>query len=267
MRFTFLRSILSMALFRYLLLFCFGLPALGVYAQQEEQEQESLDDPLWQQIEPERHDPWEPVNRKIFVVNESLDRYMLRPVARGYRLVTPDPVEKGVNNFIRNIYEFNTIANSILQGRVDNTIHSLGRLVINTTIGLGGFFDVATKMGVDRRPADFGQTLFVWGFDSGPFLMVPVSGPRTVRSGTGLVVDSFSSLPAMSQEVLFNWGFLGIEAIDARAQLLRADQLISGDKYIFVREAYMSRRETFLNDGVVDDSFSDFEEGEDFEEF
>lgn len=261
-----LRSILSMASFRYLLLFCLGLPALGVHAQ-EDQELEPLEDPLWKRVEPERDDPWEPMNRKIFVFNESLDRYMLRPVASGYRLVTPDPLEKGVTNFIGNIYEFNTIANSMLQGRVDNTIHSLGRLIINTTIGLGGFFDVATKMGVDRRPADFGQTLSVWGFDSGPFLMVPVSGPRTVRSGAGLVVDSFSSLPSLSQEVMFNWTFLGAGVIDTRAQLLRADQLISGDKYIFVREAYLSRRETFLNDGVVDDSFSDFEEGEDFEEF
>jgi len=264
MRITFFRSILSMALLRYLLLLCLGLSASGVPAQEE---QDQLDDPLWQRIEPQKDDPWEPMNRKIFMFNEGLDRYMLRPVARGYRFVTPDPVEVGVTNFIRNIYEFNTVANSILQGRVDNTIHSLGRLIINTTIGLGGFFDVAAKMGVDRRPADFGQTLFVWGVDSGPFLMVPVSGPRTVRSGTGLVVDSFSSLPALSQGALFNWSFLGVEAIDTRAQLLRADQLISGDKYIFLREAYLSRRETFLNNGVVDDSFSDFEDWEDFEEF
>lgn len=257
-------SNLSMALFRYLLLLCLALPALDARAQEDGEQPE---EPLWKRIEPEKEDPWEPMNRKIFVFNEGLDRYMLRPVARGYRLVTPDPLEVGVSNFINNIYEFNTIANSILQGRVDNTIHSLGRLVINTTIGLGGFFDVATKMGVERRRADFGQTLFVWGLDSGPFLMVPVSGPRTVRSGTGLVVDSFSSLPSLSQEAAFNWGFLGAEVIDTRAQLLRADQLISGDKYIFVREAYLSRRKTFLNEGVVDDSFSDFEEGENFEEF
>ena len=259
-----LRSTIPMALYRRLLLICLVMFTSGLRAENDAQQAE---EPLWKQIEQKEYDPWEPMNRKIFAFNEGLDSYMLRPVARGYRFVTPDPVEIGVTNFIRNIYEFNTIANSILQGRVDNTIHSLGRLVINTTIGLGGFIDVATKMGVDRRPADFGQTLFLWGFDSGPFLMVPVSGPRTVRSGTGLVVDSFSSLPALSQEVLFNWSFLGVEAIDTRAQLLRADQLISGDKYIFLREAYLSRRETFLNGGVVDDSFSDFEEGEDFEEF
>ncbi len=221
---------------------------------------------LGQDIEPPK-DPWEPMNRKIFAFNEGLDGYVLRPVARGYRYVTPDPVENGVSNFISNIYEFNTIFNSILQGRVEDTIHSLGRFILNTTIGLGGFLDVATPMGVDHRPADFGQTLAVWGVDSGPFLMVPVAGPRTLRSGTGLLVDSYTNLPSLSGETAINWSFLAVEAIDVRAQLLKADQLISGDRYIFLREAYLQQREFFLNDGVIDDSFSDFEEGEGFEDF
>ena len=220
---------------------------------------------LWEEGDPA--DPWEPFNRKMFAFNEAADKYVLRPVAKGYRYITPDPVENGVSNFISNIYEFNTIVNSILQGRVDNTIHSFGRFIINSTIGLLGFIDVATKMGVDHRPADFGQTLYVWGFDSGPFLMVPIAGPRTVRSGTGLLVDSYMTIPSQQNENLYNWTFLAVEAIDIRAQLLKADQLISGDRYIFLREAYLSQREFFLSGGEIEDDFSDFGEGEDYEEF
>ncbi|MCR9103944.1 MAG: VacJ family lipoprotein [Gammaproteobacteria bacterium] len=219
-------------------------------------------------VEPaENPDPWEPMNRKVFAFNEALDAYFLRPVAKGYRFVTPDPVELGVTNFISNIYEFNTILNSILQGRPGNAFDSLGRLTINSTVGLLGFFDVASAIGVPHVPADFGQTLHTWGADAGPFLMVPVAGPRTLRSGAGLVVDSFTALPSLSGENLFNWTFLGIEAVDVRAQLLKADELISGDRYIFLRNAYLQRRETFLNGGVVIDDFSDFEEGEEFEDF
>jgi len=249
-----------MALFRTLLILALFLPWAAAWPQVDEAV------PI-EDLEALNKDPWEPMNRKVFAFNEGLDKYILRPTAKGYRYVTPDPVENGVSNFINNIYEFNTIFNSILQGRVDNTIHSLGRFLINSTIGLGGFLDVATPMGVDRRPADFGQTLAAWGFDSGPFVMLPVAGPRTVRSGTGLLVDSYGNIPSLSGETAFNWTFLTVEAIDVRAQLLKADQLISGDKYIFLREAYLQQREVFLNDGVIDDSFSDFEEGEDFEDF
>lgn len=248
-------------LLRRLLIMLFLLTPLAGLAQ-EEGEPVGL---LWE--EQDGKDPWEPMNRKIFAFNEGLDKYLLRPVAKGYRFVTPDPVESGVTNFILNIYEFNTMFNSLLQGRVDNTIHSMGRFFVNTTIGLLGFFDVATQMGVDRRPADFGQTLAVWGFDSGPFIMVPIAGPRTVRSGTGLLVDSYTNIPSLSGETAINWTFLFADAIDTRAQLLKADQLISGDKYIFLREAYLSQRRFFLEGGVVEDDFSDFGEGEDFEEF
>lgn len=212
-------------------------------------------------------DPWEPMNRKIFAFNEGLDNYVLRPVASGYRAITPDPVENGVSNFISNIYEFNTIINSTLQGRFGNAFDSLGRLLINSTVGLLGMIDVASAIGVPHEPADFGQTLHTWGVGAGPYLMVPIAGPRTLRSGTGQLVDSFGSLPYLSGDMAINYGFRGGEAIDIRAQLLKADQLISGDRYIFLRNAYLQRRETFLNGGIVDDDFSDFEEGEEFEDF
>ncbi len=217
--------------------------------------------------EVENVDPWEPLNRKIFAFNEGLDDYLLSPIARGYRWVAPDPLENGVSNAIDNIWEFNTIFNSALQGRPADAFDSFGRLVINSTVGVLGFFDVASAIGIEHKPADFGQTLYEWGVGTGPYLMVPLAGPRTLRSGFGSLVDNFYSIPSLPKDQIFNWTFVGIEAIDIRADLLRADELISGDRYIFVRNAYLQRRQTFLNGGVVIDGFSDFEDGEDFEEF
>ena len=129
----------------------------------------------------ETYDPLEPVNRKIYAFNDWADRYVLRPVARGYLYVAPEPVERGVSNFIRNIVDFNIIINSVLQGRLEDSVHSTGRFVVNTTLGLAGFFDVATRIGLERREADFGQTLATWGLGEGPFLMVPILGPRTLQ--------------------------------------------------------------------------------------
>ncbi len=212
-------------------------------------------------------DPWESVNRKIFAFNETLDRFILRPVAKGYDWVMPDFAQRGVGNFIANIYEFNSIYNALLQGRPSGAAESTGRFLVNTTVGLLGFFDVATPMGIRPHRADFGQTLAVWGVDTGPFIMLPLFGPRTVRSGVGYFVDTYTSIPALIDNREAAWVFWTIEVIDYRARLLEADDLITGDRYIFVRDAYIQARETFLNGGVVVDTFSDFEQGEDWEEF
>ncbi len=214
----------------------------------------------------ETYDPFESVNRKIYIFNETTDRYVLKPVAKAYINITPDPVERGVGNFIRNVFEFNTIFNSVLQGRLADSAHSTGRFLINTTLGLGGLFDVASRIGLEHRPADFGQTLATWGVGKGPFLMVPILGPRTLRSGTGTLVDTYASLPYLSGEGEFVSGIAAIQAVDIRAELLKADELIVGDPYIFLREAYMQRRDYFIT-GEIDDSFSDYEDEEDFEDF
>jgi phospholipid-binding lipoprotein MlaA len=219
-------------------------------------------------FEPEKEiDPWESMNRSIFAFNETLDKYLLKPVARGYQFIMPDPAQRSVTNFISNIYEFNTIFNSLLQGRPGNAFHSGGRFVVNTTVGLLGFFDVASRMELDHRPADFGQTLAVWGVDSGPFLMAPLIGPRTVRSLTGYFVDTYTSIPALQDDTQAAYIFWTVEVIDIRARLMKAEDLITGDRYIFIRDAYLQNRKAFINGGVVEDSFSDFEEGEDWEEF
>ena len=207
------------------------------------------------------------MNRRVFAFNEGLDKYFLRPVARGYRFVAPDPVERGVTNFILNIYEFNTAINSLLQWRPADAAGSSGRFLINSTVGLLGFFDVATKMGIERNPADFGQTLAVWGVDQGPFLMLPVLGPRTVRSGAGGLFDAYTSVPYIWGDSNTTLAFFAIETIDIRAQYIKADHLVTGDRYIFFREVYLQRRQNFIHGGVAEDGFSDFDSGEDFEEF
>ena len=218
-------------------------------------------------VEEREIDPWEPVNRKIFAFNETLDKYILKPTARGYRFVMPDAAERGVSNFIANIYEFNSVINSLLQGRFDGAAQSGGRFVVNSTLGLLGLFDVATPIGIPPNRADFGQTLAVWGFDSGPYVMLPLFGPRTVRSGAGYFFDTYTSIPALIDNREAAWIFWTVEVIDYRASLLDADDLITGDRYIFIRDAYISARKTFVNGGVVEDSFSDFEEQGDWEEF
>lgn len=214
----------------------------------------------------ENVDPWESVNRRVFGFNEGLDQYFFRPVAKGYRWVTPDPVERSVTSFLSNLGELNNAANSLLQGRPSNVFHNTGRFLVNTTVGLGGLFDVASHIGVEPRPADFGQTLSVWGVDEGPFLVVPLLGPRTLRGGAGIVVDGYISLPNFYLERPETTAITATRIVDTRARLLDAEELISGDKYIFTRNAYLQRRHYFLNGGVVQDSFSEPQE-ENYEDF
>lgn len=215
----------------------------------------------------ENVDPWESTNRMIFAFNETLDKYILRPVAKGYDFVMPDAAQRGVGNFISNIYEFNSVFNSLLQGRLEGAAQSGGRLLVNTTLGILGFFDVATAMGIEPNFSDFGQTLAVWGVEPGPFVMLPVFGPRTVRSGVGYFVDTYTSIPALIDDREAAYVFWTIEVIDFRAGLLDADDLITGDRYIFIRDAYLQARRTYINGGVVEDSFSDYEEQGEWEEF
>ncbi len=240
-----------MTVLRYLLPLLLALPGFSAWAVEEQ----------------ENVDPWEPMNRRIFAFNETLDKYVLLPVAKGYRFVLPNPVERGVSNFISNIYEFNSIFNSLLQGRPGNAFHCAGRFLVNTTVGLVGFFDVATRMELKRSPADFGQTLYVWGFEPGPYVMLPVFGPKTLRSSIGYFTDTYTSIPAFAVDREWAYLFWTVEAIDIRANLIKADDLISGDRYIFIRNAYLQRRAYFLSGGKVVDSFSDLEDEDEYEEF
>jgi phospholipid-binding lipoprotein MlaA len=179
----------------------------------------------------------------------------------------PDPAERSVTSFISNIYEFNSFYNSLLQARPGNALVSAGRFLINSTFGLFGLFDVATPMGIEHSPADFGQTLATWGVGQGPYVMLPVFGPKTVRSSVGYLVDTYTSIPSLIDEPAMAYTFWTVEAIDIRANLIKADELIFGDRYIFVRNAYLQKRTAFLNGGVVEDTFSDFGDEADYEDF
>ena len=220
------------------------------------------------QDKPGSIDPWEGLNRKIYVFNDTLDQWVVRPVAKGYKYVMPDLAEQGITNFILNIYEFNSFFNSLLQGEFVGATHAGARFLVNTTLGLLGFVDVATPMGITPFRADFGQTLAVWGVDSGPYVVLPLFGPRTVRSGIGYFADTYTSIPYILNENTWAWGFWSVEAVDTRARLLDAEDLVTGDRYIFLRDAYLQRREAFDKRGKVQDSFSDFEkDSEDWEDF
>lgn len=210
-------------------------------------------------------DPFEPANRVIFSFNDGLDRYVARPLAKGYRWVTPYFMQRGVRNFIANLYDANGAFNAVLQARFPEAGRSTGRFLINTTVGMLGLVDVASEMGVTPYRTDFGHTLAIWGFRPGPYVMVPFLGPRTVRSGTGFMVDTVASvqwqMDATTRNALF-----ALEIIDTRAALLGAEDLITGDRYIFIRDAYLQQREYFVNDGVVDDAFSNGDEDFDWDE-
>ncbi|MEQ8802967.1 MlaA family lipoprotein [Haliea sp.] len=212
-------------------------------------------------------DPWEGLNRPIFEFNERLDQYLLKPVAKGYQAVLPDPAERGVSNFFSNLRDANSTINAVLQGRPGGAARAGSRFLLNSTIGVLGLFDVASRMGVEPYRTDFGHTLAIWGLPPGPFLMVPMLGPRTVRSGTGTVFDAFTSVEVTIDDVRLRNSLFGLELIDTRARLLKAEELMSGDRYIFVRDAYLQQRRALVNDGVLEDNFSDFGDADWDEDF
>jgi phospholipid-binding lipoprotein MlaA len=207
-------------------------------------------------------DPWESWNRKVFGFNDIADRYVLTPVAKSYQWVTPDVVEQGVGNVFSNLNEVPTILNDLLQFKFGLAAADTGRFVLNSTIGLVGLFDVATPMGLEKHNEDFGQTLGYWGVGSGPYLVMPLLGSYNLRDGLGAFADSQTSLIAEIDHIPTRNQLYVLRLIDTRASLFAAEKLITGDKYAFIRDAYLQRREYLVNDGVVTDTFGD----EDFED-
>jgi len=196
-------------------------------------------------------DPWEGFNRSVFEFNETIDRYAMRPIANGYRYVTPDIVEQGVSNFFGNVAEIGDTVNSLLQFKFDDAGSSFARLTFNTTFGLLGVLDVATPMGIESQDEDFGQTLGYWGVESGPYLVLPFIGASTVRDGAALVVDVNLDPVGLVDDVPTRNSLYALQLVDLRSRLLKAEQIISGDRYSFVRDAYLQRRAYMINDGAV----------------
>lgn len=201
----------------------------------------------------------ESYNRAMYQTNKTIDKYTLKPIAQGYQAITPDPVEKGVGNFFNNLKEINTFANSLLQGKFHNAAASSARFVWNTTLGLGGLFDVATAMNIKADPEDFGQTFRKWGIPAGPYVVLPILGPSTITDTVGLAADY-----ATSPTVQFNWpdhtareAITALGVINTRVQLMSLEKLIqsaSTDEYSFVKNGYLQRREALVRDGEADGS-------------
>ncbi len=202
-------------------------------------------------------DPWEGFNRKVFTFNDVLDRYALKPVARGYRTITPDPVETGVGNFFSNLGEVRTALNSLLQGKPANAGLATSRFLINSTVGVGGLLDYATLMEITADKEDFGQTLAVWGWEDSRYLVLPFLGPSTLRDTTGLPADIASYPVTYVEDDTVRISLTALNLIDTRAGLLDQEELIRGDRYRFIRDAYLQSRQFEVSDGELgDDPFA-----------
>lgn len=203
-------------------------------------------------------DPWEGFNRAMFSFNEGLDRAVVKPVTQGYRFIMPDFAEQGVHNFFENIGDVKTFFNNVLQGKPKEASEDLGRVVVNTTIGIGGLFDVASAFGIPKHDEDFGQTLGAWGVESGPYLVLPLFGPSSLRDGVGRIPDMMVDPIQQVSDDDTGLGLQVLRVIDKRSQLLEAEGVISGDRYTFIRDAYLQRREYQVNDGQVEFNANDF---------
>jgi phospholipid-binding lipoprotein MlaA len=215
-------------------------------------------------------DPWERYNRHMFEFNDTLDRNVLKPVAEGYEEYIPQPVRECIGNFFANIRDIPIGLNNLLQGKPRAGVSDFGRVITNTIAGVFGCFDVATKAGLEKHNEDFGQTLGRWGFDSGPYFIIPLLGPSSVRDAVGRLPDNtlnpqFQLRGATEYPVLFV-----LDLLDTRASLLPAERAFSGvalDRYQFIRDAYLQRRRSLVYDGSPpEDEVPKYEDPEDADE-
>jgi len=200
--------------------------------------------------DPER-DPWESWNRKVHAFNTGFDDAIFRPVAKGYDTIMPDAPQRGVRNFFRNLAYPVTFINLLLQGRVEDSLTATGRFLMNATIGLGGFFDVASKAGMPTFNEDLGQTLAVWGWKNSRYLVMPIFGPYTARDFIGRgFYGYFHPVSYMAREHNNYWPMI-IDLISLRAELLpfQPDIDSAADPYVFIRDAYLQRREFLIYNG------------------
>jgi phospholipid-binding lipoprotein MlaA len=213
-------------------------------------------------------DPWEDYNRWMYDVNDSLDRAIAKPLGEGYDYITPTVIRPNIRNFFDNLIDFSGVVNALLQGRIDKALDNTFRVVVNSTVGVFGLFDVATKAGVPRYRTDFGMTLARWGVPQGNYVVLPFLGPSSVRHAAGLGVDALISPVnyALDDPLVF-WGLYGLNLVEIRAGLLDAEEIVSGDRYVFYRDAYLQNRAVLEAGGQVKDEFSEFEDDWDEEEF
>ena len=199
-------------------------------------------------------DPLEPFNRGVYQFNDAVDTAVLKPVATAYQKVTPSPVRTGVSNFFGNLGDLWSSVNAGLQLRPREATENLMRFSVNTVFGIAGVLDIASEMGIPRTRLDFGQTMGRWGAPSGPYLVLPLLGPSSVRDGTGLVVDVIGDPVSSVDHVPSRNSLMALRVVDTRAGLLRAGTLLDEaalDKYSFMRDFYLNRRQNQI-DGLID---------------
>ncbi|MFM0628973.1 MlaA family lipoprotein [Paraburkholderia xenovorans] len=201
---------------------------------------------------PTKSDPLEGLNRTIFTVNDKLDQYALKPVAKGYVFITPQPVRDSVTNFFSNIGDVYIAANNLLQLKITDGVEDIMRIVINTVFGVGGLFDVATLAKLPKHDNDLGLTLGHYGVPAGPYLVLPLFGPSTVRDAVGSIGNYYVNPLSYIHPDGLSWALYGLNIVNTRANLLNASDVLEGaalDKYSFVRNAYLQRRQYLLSDG------------------
>ena len=199
-------------------------------------------------------DPLESFNRASYAFNDTVDKAVLKPVAQGYQAVTPSFVRAGITNAFDNVGDVKTALNNLLQGKVGEAASDAGRVVVNTVLGVFGLWDVATPMGLEKHEEDFGQTLGKWGVGSGPYLVLPLLGPSTLRDGVGRIPDSYAGYNYHIDHRRTANSLFVTEIINGRANLLAAEKTLDEaalDKYTFLRDAYLQRRLRSVYDGKV----------------
>ena len=210
------------------------------------------------------YDPWQRTNQFVFKWNDYFDQLIVKPVASTYNLFVPRIARQGIGNFFSNIDDINVFVNDLLQFKLDAAANDSGRLLINSTLGLGGFVDVASGFGLRKNEEDFGQTLGSWGVGTGPYVMLPVFGASNVRDSFGLMLDTLFNPIQYHEDESLRLSLFLVRETDSRSRLLALDELITGDRYLFVREAYTQRREYLVTDGQLEDEFGDFGDFGDF---
>ena len=212
-------------------------------------------------------DPWQGMNRSVFRFNEAIDRAAFKPVAKGYKAVTPEWLRGAIGRVLANLEYPITMVNQLLQGKPVRFLQDTGRFVANSTLGIGGIFDVADKLGLPAHDEDFGQTLAVWGVPAGPYVNLPFLGPSSVRDAPSRFVDYFSG-PLRYAKVpdAIDYGTTVLDIVDTRAALLATDATLDSafDKYGLMRDAWVQRREYLIFDGNPPvEEFEEFEDDED----
>ena len=204
-------------------------------------------------------DPFQNLNEKTHNLNQSLDKSIATPIAKAYRKVTPDFLEVGVTNFTDNIEDINIALNNLLQAKIKDGLSDILRFTINSTIGLAGFFDIASSMGFQKHSEDFGQTLAVWGVSDGPYIVLPILGPSSLRDTLARIPEAFMTPLLLIDHDRTGYELTAIDLLDKRARYLGLESIVVGDEYLFYRDAYFQSREFDINDGLIEDDFDDFD--------